>query len=713
MSTITLPTATGPVSVATHAVYTRTAWAAAWTLQADLWCQRVTRATGETLSAAEFRWRFGQHLAPGSAVWAAKPVVSIDPLSYVQVIVAGSGGRAGFAWWGVWRSAVMQDVEQVFTAVGLEQVLDQPCRDAPWLDGGVAWVGAGLTFNDGGKPNRSANKYAVNGQNVYVFSDDELTAQPWSTRDCVETLLAMAAPKDATGTVVWNWVPANLAALPDFDAPQLATDGVSFLQLLRSLVSRYLLTCWIVEPNGTAVQVRFDTFAETAINLEDVAGDPVGTIPANSAQDALVVADQSSRVSLSTEAAHVADQVVVSGAGRKQVFTLQKGDDAWAKLWTADLQSEYDEGAENAADYPPADDVDLRENRDRAARNSERLRSVYSHFGPTADWDQVVVDELAEEPYYLGEDDDDAEVQVVLYPPLLEFAERLPLRAGYRYDGSRITDREDDPGHHGESVADVPHEDLPVLGWARVVKAADDPDDTDRWQAIDQLARTADLEQVDEHAARRWSGEVRSLRGKLGVEIRIQGEQQHAIAKAENIGTTLEVFGAVDWGYTEQEILVTVCVEDPRRVEVRWPADADVAAVGELVRRLRIEDDQYQLIHVIPGTVVETDPETLELRRTDGGMLQDDRDEMLLLAQRTYSWHSVPRYALRLATGLVDGAVQIGHLITQIALPSGAYPVRSVVTEITVDFPIGSGGTPQRPTMSVATAFGEMDARRF
>jgi hypothetical protein len=150
---------------------------------------------------------------------------------------------------------------------------------------------------------------------------------------------------------------------------------------------------------------------------------------------------------------------------------------------------------------------------------------------------------------------------------------------------------------------------------------------------------------------------------------------------------------------------------DPRPVEVRWPADDDMAEYGDLLRRLRIEDSRYELVYVVPGTVVDTDPTTDELRTSEGGYVIDDRDQMLLIAQRTWAWNRVPRYALNFATGWVDGSVRIGNLISTVTDASRTYPVLSVVSEITVEFPLGTGGTPPRPTMSVVSAFGEFDAR--
>jgi hypothetical protein len=178
------------------------------------------------------------------------------------------------------------------------------------------------------------------------------------------------------------------------------------------------------------------------------------------------------------------------------------------------------------------------------------------------------------------------------------------------------------------------------------------------------------------------------------------------LAATEMAAHANAITGAVRW---EEDIILTVCVEDLRDVEVRYPDDADVTAYGELVRRLRIEAPQYQLVRVLPDTVVDVGVLLQDLVRTNGGILVDDRPQLRLLAQRTYEWHRQPRYALSLSTGWIDGAFGVGHLITQITDASGTWPVNSVVTEITLEFPVAQSAQSPRPTMTIATAFAELD----
>lgn len=693
MAAILFPSPYPPVNVAAQAVYNRVLWDDAWYSAGNLWCQRLALATGETISSAQFRWGFGMYLPPGGPAWTSVPVLAVNPRSFCRVDFTGTNGRASFRWYGVWQRAEKTDNVEMLQAVGLEQLLETPCLDLPYWDqtnSVVRWAGRGLGFNVGG-PNRGPRQ-AVNGQTVYVFSNDPLCTDSWSTRDAAETLLAAGAPVDSAEAVIFNWTPQNLAALPDFDKPELPTHGRTFLELLRSLVPRYRLIGWTVEPGtGNTVDVRFFTFAEGAITLTDADGATVGTIPANSTQDALVFTyDQSSSESLVTEASHVADQVVVFGDRRRIVCTLSCVDGTIEHKWTDAREAAYIAGAKNALDYPPAAEVRLQEERNRDARNVDELRSVFAWFGPPSDWDQWAGDgEGNEDLEPIALDADDA--QFYLHVPSLAIQATVPREIDSdRYD-----------------------EDLPLLSFVRAVSAAVDPSGKDRWVFGDQVARAADLEQQDTDTARRWSLAVRPLAevvsSALWLEVRVQGGEQHVIAAMEMFGDPDWIVGSISW---QTDLILTVCLEDCRQLEARYPADEDLVPIGELVNRLYLEAPGYGYIDVRPNTVIAVDNTNQQLVRSTGEIVVDDTDELLLIAQRTYQWHAVPRYALGFQTGWIDAALQIGHLITQLTDATSTYAVRSVVTEITLEFPISKSTTPQRPTLSLTTAFAEMDAQK-
>jgi hypothetical protein len=694
MAAILFPSPFPPVDVAVQAVYNRVHWSDAWVSAGNLWCQRLALATGETISGAQFRWGFGMYLAPGGIAWTNVPVLAVNPRSFCRVDFTGTNGRASFRWYGVWQRAEKTDNVELLQAVGLEQLLEVPCLDLPYWDqvgSALRWAGRGLGFNVGG-PNRGPKK-EVNGQTVYVFSNDPLCTDSWSTRDAVETLLAAAAPVDVDDNVIFNWTPQNIAALPDFDKPEIPTHARSFLELLRSLVPRYRLIGWTVEPGSdNTVDVRFFTFAEGAITLTDADGATVGTIPANNTQDALVFTyDNSSSESLVTEASHVADQVIVRGDRRKIVCTLSIADGTLESKWTQEREDAYIAGASGALDYPPADEVRLREERDRDARNVDELRSVFAWFGPPTDWNQQSGDgEGNETKQPIALDDEDA--QFWLHVPSLAIQPEVPREIDWeRYD-----------------------EDLPLLAFVRTRWAVVDPSGKDRWAMGDQVARVADLEQQDDDTARHWSVAVRPLAevvaSALWMEVRVQGSDQHAIAWVQFLGRDDAVVGAIPYA---TDIIVTVCLEDTRHLEARHPTDEDLVPLGDLVNRLYLDSPGMRYVDVRPNTVIGIQQTDQQLVRSAGEVVVDDTDELLLIAQRTYQWHAVPRYALGFQTGWIDAALQIGHLVTQLTDATSTYAVRSVISEITIDFPIAQSTTPQRPTLSITTAFAEMDAQRI
>lgn len=696
MASIIFPTPYPPQAVAAPpvTVWNRVNWADAWTAAADLWCTRLALSTGETISSAAFYRQFGQYLAPGAGAWSAVPVLAINPRSFCRVVVTGTDGRASFDWRGIWRRLEKSDNVQTFQAVGLEQLLEIPCIDLPYWDSNasvVRWAGRGLTFNRDNKPNRGPLA-DVNGQYVYTFSDDEACTDYWSTLQAVETLLAAGAPLDASGNVIFRWMPRDTGYLPEFDKPVIATHGRTFLELLRSLVPKYRLIGWTVEPYYADMAVRFFSFTEATITLTDADGATVGTIPANANQHQLEFAyDQSSNASLVTETSHVADQVIVRGDRRQIVCTLSPLDGSIEAKWLAARETAYLTAASSSGDYPAATEIRTRQERDRDARNVEELRSVYAWYGPPKTWDQTAGDGeggASLEPIAVDDDGN----QFFVYPLELVLQRNVPAEIdGARYD-----------------------EELPILCFARAVYAAHDPSGLDRWVMADQMGRAANLEQEAEGNSRSWSLAVRPLAESIAaacwLESRVQNGEQHVLAATEFTGREDAIEGSLAW---ESDLIYTVCLEDTRHLEARYPPDDAITPIGEQVNRLYLDAPGYRYVDVRPNTVVAIRNTDQQLERSVGAVVVDDTNELLVIAERTYQWHATPRYALGFSTGWIDAALQIGHLITQLTDATSTYPVRSVVSEITLEFPVSNGTTPQRPTMSITTAFAEMDAQRI
>jgi hypothetical protein len=139
-----------------------------------------------------------------------------------------------------------------------------------------------------------------------------------------------------------------------------------------------------------------------------------------------------------------------------------------------------------------------------------------------------------------------------------------------------------------------------------------------------------------------------------------------------------------------------------------------VEPIGERLRIRRLEAPGFRHAIVRPNTVVGVDPKTGQLLRTnEGGVIQDDSNQLKLLAQRLYQWQKVPRYAVGVSSTWIDGRLAIGRLLTALADVAGTSVVNTVLTEITLAFPVTAGSQPQLPRCTIATAFAELDPQRI
>lgn len=718
------------VQAASVAVYTKANWADAWVAQPLLHCKRLVMAAAPAVSTAIFHWRIGDYLWPGSAAYQTATATTINPRSFVKVVVTGSDGRAGWTWYGIWKRAELGNDRQTFQADGLEALLNVPCVDSwAWDSGTYAPVGGfrtyrGLVFNDGGKGNRSASKFTVNGQSVYVFHHylSGETDIKWSTRDAVEYLLAMASPKDKNSTVIFNWSNSGLTNLPDFDSPELPTHGRTFLSLLESLVSRFRLTSFSVSSNT----VSFFTFAQSAVTLTDINGGTVGTIPANANQITIdIQRDQTAQATISTEAAGIADKVTVFGDVRQSVFSLNAEDDGnITKGWSSTDETGYMDAAKNDPDYPPMYEFREREERDREARASDKWSKVFSIFKVIDDWDEKAGDGEGGTQYPIAIDDATPAAQVWQHIGILEFQPMLPFLSGYEYTDDTIANNASIAGHRGTKITtEGPYEPLPMMVFVKTLLAANNRAGFDCWSFCDRVGETGDMEalfwqpegpEYDPMASgfttapeRKWSINPRPVKGELSIEMKVKGEEQHAIAKTEFPADLLDsVVGAAAW----EDMIFTVCVNESRRVQVEYPTSI-INSVGQVVKEMKIDAPGHKRIYVVPGTVVGINPVTQELQRSTGGYLQDDRSKLKVIAQRAYEWHKTPRYSFQFSSNWLDSAVDIGDLVTAYTDHHGTWPVLSVVTEITLDFSVTEGRA-SAPQATYVTAFGELDPLR-
>lgn len=716
---------TGPVTTSAQTIYVRNEWADTWTAVPDLHCSSFSFAAAPSIGTASFHNRYGQRLKSLESAWSLVTRYAPNPRSYVKVVATPTTGMTeSTTWVGIWRRATDNGLRQTFQADSIEALLAfTTVRNAFYYDvfGAVRESQVGMQFNAGGKPNRSENKQSVRTSNAYVFDSDPERSEYWSSRDIVEYLLAAHPPLKADGTAIFTCSLQDADMLPDYDRPTLPAHNHDVLSLLQAVCSRYRLLSFrteIVEVTGppayTAVIVRPFTFTDTAIPLTNFINNVVGEIPANTVTLNLDFRhDPSSAASLSIAASHVADRVVVIGGWRQSVFSVSKTDETLESHWLDALETEYKDAESTiGGSLPASTEIAAREAAIKRLRSCDRYAEVFRQWRIRKLWDQKAGDGEggAQNPVALNDDD----TQYLIPDHLIEIEPELPFLAGHDYADDVIGDAAalNQIGHRGELFGGTqPYEQVPLSVYLA------EPSPSTKWLELAKLGQTADVETEDiddtftarAKINRRWSGEARPLRGTPAFRIDIRGEQQHALALDEFVLWGGSVSGAMSW----KKMIVTLTTNDPRQLSVRYPADADVAPIGEFVNEKVIEvGDEYRLIYVAPGTVVGIDETDGSLRKSNGGYLQDDRNYLMVIAQRAYEWYKVPRYALQFSTGFINGQLKIGHYVSSIYDTTNLLTVGSVITEITYDFPVAKGTHTPAPKVSYCTAFGELDPAR-
>lgn len=735
-TTITYPAAVTR-DTSTVAVHTRDLWSDAWLARPDLQCTSVTFAASPSISSATFRHRYGVRSVWGSTGTALHPRLNINPRSYVRVTITPTPGMPGnepIYWYGIWKQATDQGLVQDIPAVGLDALLSfSRVTDAKYVDmfGEIRDAGRGLTFNAGGKPNRTQDKRPIHASNAYVFAENLEQAEYWSTRDIVEYLIEANPPLDKDNNVILMFSLFSDWVLPDFDTPEIPSHDRDVLTLLRSIITRQRLISFYVSafdiaasgpfPAAGVVYLNCFSFTDTPISLRDADDQQVGAIPANpTILNIDIQRDTTAKASLSIDAQHVADKVTVLGGPRVSVCSISHDDISLEAGWDASDVAAHKTAARLASDYPDDAEVREQEKRNKEARASDKLKHVFAVYKVEKWWEQIAYDghgDGDEHPIAIDDAGDGFRIMRSSLVPMRE----LPLLRGYDYAGTIVADNEEAKvvGHRGEQIGEPPFDPLPMLVTIRVPDYLDRDADPKHFVFIDQVGKAADLE-IEEYddgsglgsykppVARQWSARVRVLRDVPGFEIDVDGAEQHILGKTEYEGHEDELKGMWSW----KDMIATVAFQELRRCQVSWPEE--VESIGEFVNEIVIDaGPNYQLIYLTPETVVGIDATTGELIRSTGGYLHDDRQSLRVIAQRAYEWYKVPRYALNMSTSFADSRLVVGAFIPQIRRLGVVDPVRSCVTQLTYSFPVASGPTPPQPTVSMRTAFGELDAMRI
>jgi len=727
MTIVRLNPANQPRRVIEHKVYKKATFAGQWTEVEDCHCDFATWSCAPNVSQARLYWRYGMGLRPGESAW--QQVFRETGLDRYYIMIEMTDDEGLRLQWHGTCEINAQNIagaasiggirrpsgRQHLTCYGLEQMLyDHRIVDSTWKkessvgDTSLADTGAdvtidrAITFNAGGVGNKSK----ADGTDGPVFTGDldGTQAEEWSSRDIIEYLVAYQMPRDWNGTqrIPFRLAEENLP--PDKDQPILKQHGRSTGELFDAIFNRHRLMSWFVDVRSELTGKDTINIWPFSFNDQRIALDSGGqALPPNTYTRTVIFDDYPGiDASLKVSTLDAVDQVIVTGSRRRNCFTICKIDDTLEAAWKSTLETEYEEGASKATDYPAVGEKAARQRRDKEARSADRLANVYSRFRIPDDWDQKSYGGLGASgtAYPVNPKDNKPADAYPLYPREIFLLPKLPLLSGMDYSGNNIQN------NTVSAVGDPPHEELPPIVLFQL------PEDYTRYAHAETIGQTADMEDSEETTNRKWSARITVPPRSRTIVVKVNGQPQHAIAKDDftRLSTDDPNVDRCDW----QDALFTVAMEDDRFCEGRYPSDP--VAKTDAVRLLRIDaGPDYKLDYVATKTVLGITPNTGKPIRTDtGGFIRDDRDALKALATLAYQWYSKPRASLVLDCTAINHDLMRGDLIDKIGENETEQTINSVITEVTVTIPrTEDGSPPEPPRIKYQTAFGELDPLRF
>lgn len=758
-------------------IYVRQAWDDTWTLLSGERLEYVTFACAPAVSRAQFSRRYGKGLAPGDATFqtyaplavgrylckvtiayeSAPDTYTIGHTWHGQIEISGSkadgyaagvvSGDQSIAAYGheialdrhrIHRSAFRykNDFTQVDTQ-GSENVQTQG-GEGLVLQNPQQTVDYGITFNKGGKGNRTATKPPLplgDGDiagSWHEFCYDASGAYKWSTKDIVEYLIKaydnngdkFGVPDFTAGLATpWAWGidTADLNRLPDWDAPEIDTHLISVKQILDALISRRRFYTWYLEVDEAtySVKLRIRTFAESELSLGTI-----GSIPANSDQFTLEIEDSiGSTVVEQTDTSHAVDQVVVYGAKQTATFSTRLSRDGVSyrpayfpnlqyppilrEGWTIAEQVAYTVGGSTDPNYP-SDDFKVAEQQRymKEARDKEELKHVFSRFSLVPDSMRFMANIGVPPVFY-----DDATILPT-----------IPLYENVDYSGDKILNDEVE-GPTGGVNRTYRH--------PMVVFQVNEPYEyepgtviaTERFVRADRLGRTSGIEPPDEVDIRDWETDLRVEKNGKSLRISLYGAPRSTIA-GDSFTPTVDVDPETEkihgvWNYVDA--LATIAIAPGGYCESRYPADVDVTT-DSTKRVMRIPaGDSYRVDWVDGSTIVDVTAEGALVTVDSAAFVRDDRDKMAGIARQAHYWYSRERNSFRIRTNYdeVPAAISVGRLFYQLVEANEGVnkDVKALVTEVHIEARHELGKEPAKNagllTMSINTAFGELDFLRL
>lgn len=691
-------------------VWTRTAWADAWTLRSDLFPLEAQFTLAPEPNTATLYRRYGYVQNPGSVNFTTQTAETARGY-WVLIEYPDDDGGAPYYWLGYAESPIDSNHhpardglpacgEQTIPCFGMLEVLrwaliESTVHVDPDDDEELVRTMEGSIFNAGDKGNRHTDKATITedgdtSDSAHGFAlPDQADADWWSTRDIVEHLVAFHLPTPTGLTGAIPFTVDNLTQLPDWDRPVVETDGRSVGDILDELLSVDRLLVWGVgatatpgtPPTITSILIHPNTTVASALTLP-----AFGDVPAN--PDTFTITnttDGNTRHSVTKDDSEVVDQVVVRGPLEIGVATYRhedNPDEASADELENDWESVDEVSYENGGDgvtpgFAALEQYEQREHNERIRRSPD-LVNVFRRFRIKSDWDGKANDEDVFTPT-------PADPDPITFRPYLakcEFLSDLPLFAGVDYTG--------DPTLVDETTGQD------VIG---PIVTLLHPKDDKHYQFKQTGRLQIGFRPTNEDAVPFELEIDPNNDNGPKIDVLVSGGPNHAIAGPIFIGNDADVDQDLAFGsFHYNTLAATLAMTSGRRPFWKLPADDDFTGDVKRKKVVTIEHPALQLVHIAVDTVVGFDddgvPET-----SDGGVLRDPTDVIKSIATVLADHFLNARSRLELRTMRRPTEFQTAGIVTTV---SDFGSIDAVIRSITIRTPLDQPGI--RPTYELIAA---------
>ncbi len=703
-----------------HYVYVKGRWADPWIRRDDLHCEQAVWSTAPELPTATLVYRYGRVKVPGKNTNQLLTPISIRGW---WVCVRYPCDDGCLDWYGFAESPITQEHQgatslepatgiQIIPCYGLDRALQiTHVHDSMWIRKGETDSvrgGSPLVFGAHRRGPDRVNDLA-NGGTAYPFTDDPDGAK-WTQRDVLEHLVEFHTPRSLGGI---DWEVGDLTSVPQLDVDLLDTDGMTLYDSITQLCTRENLLTWSVAPPLYSAPAAAAALPPPPVPIQVVPHslslDPITVktktvaMPALRKWDIVCDRDPFTQATPSESSIDVVDQVLIVGAKRVSVCTLDRGKvpDGWEleNDWSDDDLSDYNIGGSALAAYATANPLD-KERIDEEQRRTGHMAKVFSYFRLPKEWTYQASLEAVFPADFRTPDGDSHKP----FPGALRLLSSLPL--GTTTDYSRPIEEWENKSRAGD--------EKPMIVSLQLPRFPGDPVPTEPEKRFVPVHRVGGADQLP---SRKRNLKIRVRAYTLPptrseptkLVIAVEGLPQHIIGGQDFDGNDVDKDKATpnnEWDY--KTMRATVAIEEDRRVMAAWPTTLPSL---DVVRRRVFQMPQYGSVYIVPQTTVAYDPEGKPIK-SPGGFARDDSEQMTLLARRLAAYYTQPRRSVTIQTRRLISQLRVGDLVRTCTAASG--PVNAPISRIEINSPLGRNGQPApAPTQSIAVTAVPLDIERL